>query len=114
LSIRPRSSCDLRYQSYPLPGGETAVVFSSGIILTVRTAEDKTGLLDIEADRLVLWTRGDTQQLVGKLRAEGQTTRSLAVYLSGNVEVRNQSDKEVRGLRADEVYYDVGRNVAVA
>src|SRR5262249_22562723 len=57
-------------------------------------------------------------------------SRDLEVYLSGNVEVREQPNPPVvppgalpppprrtlgpRTLRADEVYYDVGRNVAIA
>src|SRR5262249_26556821 len=35
-------------------------------------------------------------------------------YLSGNVEIRNQSAKEARLLRCNEAYYDVARNVAIA
>src|SRR5262249_43804362 len=35
-------------------------------------------------------------------------------YLAGNVEIRQLSTNESRTLRADEVYYDVNRNTAVA
>ncbi|MCS7047589.1 MAG: hypothetical protein NZO58_14625, partial [Gemmataceae bacterium] len=45
-------------------------------------------------------------------------TNSLEFYLAGNVEIRTQTTSKdgpnTETLRADEVYYDVGRNVAIA
>jgi hypothetical protein len=115
ISIVPRSSAPLQSQSFPMKNGETAVVVTSGVILTIRNADAKVGLIDIEADRLVFWTRGDPQKLVNRLRSpQGQTSRHMEFYLAGNVEIRQQSGKENRLLRADEVYYDVSRNVALA
>src|SRR5262249_28113033 len=43
-----------------------------------------------------------------------QTTRQVEFYLAGNVEIREKTGTDNRLLRADEVYYDVSRNVAVA
>lgn len=156
LRIVPRTSAPFQQQSIPLPNGEQALVVTGGVILTVRTAEHNGGgLVDIEADRLVVWTKGNLQQLVQGLRSpEGQTTREVEFYLAGNVEIREQSNpqnpstpsagatprppgqpgpapapvslqaqskqerqktiQETRILRANEVYYDVNRNVAVA
>jgi hypothetical protein len=99
--------------------GEKAVIATGGFLLTVRSVDEQGrtyDMLDIEADRLVLWTRGDPQQLFSTLRtAEGtQTNRELEFYLSGNVEIRSRSATQERTLRAQEVYYDVGNNVAVA
>lgn len=116
MSIRPRSSMDWQLRSFPNPAtGEHAVVITSGVILTISSATDKIGLLDIEADRLVFWTRGDPNQLLNALRgSQGETSDTLEFFLSGNVEIRNQTQNETQILRADEVYYDVSRNVAVA
>src|SRR5262249_4605937 len=99
---------------YPQPNGETAVVITGGVILHVGLSAPGE-LLDIEADRLVFWTRGNTQQLISGLRSqEGQTSRELEFYLAGNVEIRQKQNKEIRTLRAEEVFYDVGRSTAVA
>lgn len=116
VSIRPRSSFQgLQVRNFPLPSGETAVVVSSGIIITVTNSDGKGGILDIEADRLVFWTTGNTQQILEDLqKSKSQDTRRLEFYLSGNVEIRTKVEGETRLLRADEVYYDVNRHVAVA
>jgi hypothetical protein len=114
FSIRPRSSAGIEAQSFPLPTGEHAYVVSGGVILIVHT-DTGNGLVDIEADRLVFWTRGNPQQVLNNLRTpQGQASKELEFYMAGNVEIREQQGKENRILRADEVYYDVGRNVAVA
>ncbi|MCI0455384.1 MAG: hypothetical protein L0Z62_00200, partial [Gemmataceae bacterium] len=110
--IRPRSSVAFQSQNFPLPTGETAVVITSGVIITV---VDKRGLLDVEADRAVVWTRGDFQKLFkGEETPAGEGNRQYEFYLSGHVELRQQSRGETTLLRADEVYYDVARGVAVA
>src|SRR5262249_51102619 len=115
ITIVPRQAGQIHIQNFPKPDGESAVVVTGGVILTVRNLDDQVGLLDIEADRLVFWTRGDSQQLFNNLRSpQGETGKSLEFYLAGNVEIRQQTDKENRLLRADEVYYNVARNVAYA
>jgi hypothetical protein len=112
----PRSAGQIHIQSFPAPNGESAVVVTGGVILTVRNVGERVGLLDIEADRVVFWTRGDTQKLFNNLRSpQGlEPNKSPEFYLAGNVEIREQSDRENRLLRADQVYYDVSRNVAYA
>lgn len=116
IIIRPRSSfLGIPAQNRTLPTGETAVIISSGVIMTVTNIDGKGGVLDVEADRLVFWTRGNTQQILEDLQsARGQNHRDLEFYMSGNVEIRTQTGKELRLLRADEVYYDVNRHVAIA
>ncbi len=117
LTIRPRSSQEIQARSFPQANGEAALVVSSGIILTVRHPNEPNKLLDIEADRMVLWAQGDSQEVLGNLRSpQGQAggSRQLEFFLSGNVAIRTQNAKETILLRADEVYYDVARNVAVA
>jgi len=116
LIIRPRSSLGIEGRSFPQANGEVAVVVPNGVILTVVSLVDKKVLLDIEADRLVFWTKGgESGDVLGSLKSpSGKTSNSMEFYLSGNVEIRNQSAKESQILRADEVYYDVGRGVAIA
>jgi hypothetical protein len=114
LSILPRTGSLSDYRDFRLENGEHATVVTGGVILVIRNPNN-TPLLDIEADRLVLWTRNNPQQLISNLQTpQGQTTRELEFYLAGNVEIRQQDKQGTRTLRADEVYYDVNRNVAVA
>jgi hypothetical protein len=92
------------------------MVVTGGVTLTVREP-GATGvrLLDIEADRVVVWTHGSFQDLFSNIEtSEGHTTKEAEFYLAGNVELREQNGPLSRTLRANEVYYDVGRNVAVA
>jgi hypothetical protein len=114
ISIAPRSGQPFQTQTIPLPTGEQALVVTGGVIVTVHNTES-IGILDIEADRLVVWTKDNPQQLFSSMRTpQGKTSRDLELYLAGNVEIRQQSGPEVRTLRAEEAYYDVGHNVAVA
>lgn len=99
--------------------GEKALVASGGFLINVRSVDAQGrayDLLDVEADQLVLWTTGDPQQLVNNIRsAQGtQTNTELELYLRGNVEIRSRGVRQDQTLRAEEVYYDVSRNVAVA
>jgi lipopolysaccharide export system protein LptA len=114
ISIRPRTSVAFSVQTYPLPNGEQAVVVTGGISLTVRNLQGG-GLVDMEADRLVIWTKRDGNELVGAMtRPEGEPSREQEFYLAGNVELRQQFNKDNRTIHADQLYYDVNRNVAVA
>jgi hypothetical protein len=114
-SIAPRRPGSFEFlQLPPLPTGEQVIVVTSGVIMNVRGL-DRLDLLDIAADRLVLWTRGNVQELFSNMqRPGGETGRELEFYLDGNVEIRSHQGTEDRLIRADEVYYDAYRNVAVA
>jgi hypothetical protein len=114
IRILPRTGADFNTRSVTLPNGENVIVVTGGIIVIVRNL-DNTGLVDIEADRLVFWTRGNPQEVLTNLRSQhGQTSKELEFYMTGTVEIRQQNGPEIRTLRADEVYYDVGRSIAVA
>ncbi len=117
VQVRPRTSAPFQTQSFPQPNGEQAIVVSGGISLLVRNLQN-VGMIDIDADRLVFWTKGNNQGLFGKIadpKGKGEESKELEFYLAGNVEIRQTSPQNTtRTLRADEVYYDVGRNVAVA
>ena len=122
LVIQPRSSQEFKYRNFPQANGETSSSsVSGGVILTVISPETKS-LVDIEADHLVIWTRGDFKQTLNGLRSTSTDNSSddennktpEEFYLSGNVELRQQSPKETRLLRADELYYHTGKNLALA
>jgi hypothetical protein len=98
--------------------GETGYILTGGIILQVRNAE-KLGTIDMEADRVVIWTHGDGETLAENIqRPSGHSSTDLEVYLSGHVIVRQAPLVDPKGsqrtIYADEVYYDVSRNVAIA
>jgi hypothetical protein len=113
FSLSPRSPQDMEMKSLNF-NGEHLLVVTGGIILVVKTADNK-GVVDFEADNLIVWTKDDASELFRKLRTPGgQKSNEFEIYLSGNVQIREQDGKTPKELRADEVYYDVGRNVAVA
>ncbi|HLJ92999.1 MAG TPA: hypothetical protein VKU02_07390 [Gemmataceae bacterium] len=114
FSILPRTAAGYDVRNFLLANGEHASAVTGGVILVIRNPNN-TPLVDIEADRLVYWTRNNPEQLFSNMRtAQGQTSRDLEFYLAGNVEIRQQDKQGTRTLRADEVYYDVSRNIAVA
>jgi hypothetical protein len=97
-----------------LPSGEQSIIVTGGLILRVEGAPG-VGLLDVEADQAVIWTKGDSSRLLNTLQSsQSQSGQDLEFYLKGNVELRSQDRRETQTLRADELYYDVNRNVAVA
>lgn len=115
IRIVPRTSAPFQVQEVPLSTGEKGYVVTGGVIITVANPSDSVDLLDMESDRLVIWTRGDVQQIFHGMRTpEGHTTREIEFYMAGNVEIREKMGGDSRTLHADEVYYDVSRNVAVA
>ena len=117
FSIRPRYNSEPIYfkSADPLSTGETPWIVSSPVILTVTEPNTKKVLLDIEADRLCFWTKEKTQDLFGNMqKPQGGMSKSIEFYLSGNVEIFNKSQDDVEIIRAEEVYYDVTRNVAIA
>jgi hypothetical protein len=119
LSVRPRFGSDLQVEYKPVEDGRTAVIVTGGVILLIttpgETPKDKAQAIDIEADRLVIWTRGNAQQLFGKMKSEqGSDNGAHELYMSGHVQMRTRSDKDIKTIHANELYYDVRRNVAVA
>lgn len=121
ITIQRRTDQPFQFRIFPLATGEKAGVVTGGVILTVRDALGGV-MLDIEADRLVVWSRGDTQNLFDRMRAtDGSSAQEVEFYLAGNVELRSaprspqtaaKTGEQI--LRAQQVYYDVRRNVAVA
>jgi hypothetical protein len=124
VTIQRRTDQPYQLKVFPSPTGEKVAVVTGGVIVTVRDARGGV-ILDLEADRAVIWSRGETDQLFEQMnRPEGSNTREVEFYLAGHVELRSAGQSapgsvaakaaEERILRAEQVYYDVQRNVAVA
>ncbi len=119
FSVAPRGAQGFDIKGEPMANGEQAVIVTGGVLVTVSNVPG-VGLLDIEADRLVIWSKGkDSQQLISSLQnSQTQGASELEFYLAGNVEIRQTDNtpqgQEMRILRADEVYYDINHNIAVA
>ncbi|MBI2806396.1 MAG: hypothetical protein HYX68_15560 [Planctomycetes bacterium] len=121
VSIRPRYAGNLQVQYKPMDDGMTAVIVTGtgGVIVLIngaaRRTPDNPGNLDIEADHVVIWTKGNGQKLFSDMKSEhGADSGAHEIYMSGHVEIRTRTKNEVETLRAEEVYYDVRRGVAVA
>jgi lipopolysaccharide assembly outer membrane protein LptD (OstA) len=114
LNINPRTSTPFQLGIFQLPNGEKVILVTGGVLLTIRDTTS-LGVLDIEAEQLVFWTKGDSNSTVEQLRSpDGLPSQEQEFYLAGDVQIRNKTGKEERKLRAEQVYYDVRRNIAVA
>jgi hypothetical protein len=114
LNIAPRTAAPFQVGAFQMPTGEQVIVVTGGVLLTIRDTGG-LGVLDIEAEQLVFWTRDDSTNALDKLRSsEGMSSKEQEFYLAGDVQIRNKSGKEERKLRAEQVYYDIRRNIAVA
>ena len=108
LRAFPRSSVPLAVKWFPSPsGGEWIAVITSGVNLVV-DGVDPAGPLDVSADRLVIWTRGQ-----GQPDLDGNATQAadvpLELYMEGNVVFRQGQ----RVVEAASMFYDVPRSSGV-
>lgn len=121
FSFAPRTNTGFEFHFGPQVGEEHSVIITGGVIMNFRNV-DGASLVDVEADRVVIWTKGATaKQVMENLRGKGGSAREMEVYLSGNVELRSVEARGARGIpgqtrtiRADEVYYDLRHNTAIA
>jgi hypothetical protein len=98
--------------------GEAVFIITGGVILQVRNA-NKIGMIDMEADQIVLWTHGDSTAMESNIQQPGgHSSNDLEVYLYGHVVIRQAPTVNPKGIThtitANEVYYDVSRSVAIA
>jgi hypothetical protein len=100
-SITPRTSAPFQYQIVNLPNGEQALVVTGGVILNVRNV-DKVGVLDAEADRVVVWMKGKPASTFAQdiTKPEGYKGRQIEFYMCGNVELRQTSIMAGPGMPA--------------
>lgn len=119
FSIAPRTAAPFQTEIVTLPSGEQALVVTGGVILNVHDPQRNT-IIDVEADKLVLWRRGESPLFINNLQSpDSQGNQQIEFYLAGNVELRQQQQVPNRPpvnrvLRADEIYYDVARSAAIA
>ncbi len=118
FQVLPRQGRFFPGRTFKGANGETGYIITGGVILQVRNA-DKVGTIDMEADRIVIWTHDDGSMLAENIqRPSGHSGNDLEVYLSGHVVLRQAPLVDPKGsertISADEVYYDVSRNVAIA
>lgn len=118
VQIAPRGAAPWQADIRQIGPNEYAWILLGGITLIVEDPEGP-GLVDISADRAVLWTRNvNAEQFFSRLEA-GQTTREdIEVYLEGHVQIRQRALRGAqtgseRLLRADRVYYHLSRNTAL-
>lgn len=99
FSIVPRTSAPFQQAIINLPGGEQAMVVTGGVILNVRNV-DKVGVVDVEADRLVVWMKGKPASTFADdiTKPEGHKGRQIEFYMCGNVELRQLSVQTGPGM----------------
>jgi len=108
LRAFPRSSVPLNIRWFPSPAGnEWVAVITSGVNLVV-DGVDPAGPLDISADRLVIWTRGQAQPDLEGNAAQAADV-PLELYMEGNVVFRQGQ----RVVEAVSMFYDVPRSSGV-
>ncbi len=108
LRAFPRSSVPLNIRWFPSPAGnEWVAVITSGVNLVV-DGVDPAGPLDVSADRLVIWTRGQAQPSLDGNAAQAADV-PLELYMEGNVVFR-QGQRVVEALS---MFYDVPRSSGV-
>ncbi len=106
VEIYPRSNTPLSIKWDPDPNSNLWIgVVDGGVTMIVHTAGE-FGVLDLSADRLVVWTDG-----LQEPDTTGQTLQSsetpLEIYMEGNIVFR-QGD---RVIYASRMYYDVPNQV---
>jgi hypothetical protein len=109
LRAFPRSSVPLNIRWFPSPtgGDEWIAVITSGVNLVI-DGVDPAGPLDISTDRLVIWTRGQSQPDLDGSAAQSADT-PLELYMEGNVVFRQGQ----RVVEAVSMFYDVPRSSGV-
>lgn len=116
LGISSRTSSPYQYRILPSNHNEYSAVFWGGITLY---AGDENSIIDISADRVVIWAKGITGAPgQGVPNFSNFRKEQVEVYLEGHVEIRyrrlNGPSANVDQLvLADRGYYDLGRNSAL-
>jgi hypothetical protein len=109
FSVAPRNASLFSVEALPSQPGDNGLqtyIINGGGIINLRNSVGN-GMLDIEADRIVIWTKGvDAKELTsptGVTTDGNQGQRHFEFYLAGNVELRQQVGKDAHLLRADEL-----------
>lgn len=110
VSIRSRSSVPMQAKSFPSRDPqETIVTVTSGVQIIVGGIENvpgvQTGVVTIEADRVVIWTTA-MAGLIASSQSIEQAGGRWEFYLEGNIIFREGD----RVVYADRMYYNVNLN----
>ena len=110
ITVTPRGSQACNGSNRTLGDNQHVWFFTGGISLIIELVEEGR-IVDISADRVVLWTRGDLLDLQGG-SAQTNTGQPIEVYLEGNVVIRGgKSDAALTGsapvMHGKQVYYNV-------
>lgn len=115
VQIFPRSEIGPDAEWLTTTQGENALVITGGVNVVIQgltveglpEAFGPLGDIDIETDRVVIWTRGVDTRSVAQLTQQGDLP--LEIYMEGNIVFR-QGDRIVY---ANRMFYDVRRQIGV-
>jgi hypothetical protein len=125
IRIQPRSSTKIEFVGQRRDNGELAVLITGGVSVAILD-QAKVPLADIQADRVVLWTKGKLSDVFRDINTDDDSPHDKELYLAGNVAIRTRANQPAatpnrpapkqtsQVLRADEVYFNATRNTAIA
>ncbi len=111
IRIFPRSAVEYTVESFEsrdvLPA-EQVWVLAGGVQLLLDGINPRGGVVDLKADRMVIWTQlGGDSDLAGEKIQSDETP--LQVYLEGNIEVREGQNF----MRGNQAFYDAREKRAI-
>ncbi len=121
--IIPRGLGPIQLESQPIqPDGTQVIVIRSGVNIQMKS--DEQGLVDIEADSVIIWRRNnDGREGPPRLDENNELVDNmndpLEFYLEGHVIVRQdqqmyQGNGDQRTYQAERIYYDVRKEQLLA
>lgn len=132
IRFSPRYGVRNKFDFEKLPDGTQRVVYTAGLIVNVvYDIETRQGLAQQEyefaADNMVIWLKNLKDEEIGgefPINPGEDSKLEVEIYMTGNVVIRSKDEQAsgigrgktvvTRTLRAEQIYYDVNRNRAVA
>ena len=121
-TIYPRGLGEIYIDSQPVQADGTQVlIIRNGVNIQTRSKEQ--GIVDIEADNVVIWRRSEGRQGPARMDMNNQfvdnNTDPLEFYLEGHVIFRQDEQKyqgkaDTKAYQAERVYYDVRKDQLLA
>ena len=115
IDIQPRGQTQIE-QLERLPDGTDRFRIRNGVNIITQTNEQ--GIVDLEADNVIIWIRGDKErpsQVDFNNQITTKSSQPIEFYLEGHVVVRQDQQKiqgksDQRTYKADRAYYDVQKD----
>jgi hypothetical protein len=120
IQIRPRSSQPLKFESftsndtvpaeqvYVITGGVNVLI--EGVELDVRGQQISPGIVDLSADRIVIWTEaGDDEGLEGGGLVIQSGSAQMQLYMEGNIVIRHRQNT----ISATHAFFDANNDNAL-